>query len=69
MIEMTITKALTALGFDGGWVASENGIILWENDKPQPTEAELIKAGWVKPDAEQPNSIGFFGIPDRLLRP
>jgi hypothetical protein len=52
MIEMTITKALLALGFDGGWVASENGIILWENDKPQPTEAELIKAGWVKPDAE-----------------
>ena len=52
MIDMTITKALLALGFDGGWVASEHGIILWENKEKQPTEAELIKAGWIKPDAE-----------------
>jgi hypothetical protein len=52
MNELTISKALIALGFESGWVTSEYGIILWENTEPQPTEAELIKAGWVKPDAE-----------------
>jgi hypothetical protein len=52
MTEMTIQTALLALGFDSGWVASEHGIILWENDKPQPTEAELIAAGWVKAKVE-----------------
>jgi co-chaperonin GroES (HSP10) len=52
MIEMTITKALLALGFESGWAANEHGIILWDNEAKQPTEAELIAAGWVKPDAE-----------------
>jgi hypothetical protein len=52
MNEITIITALKKLGFDSGWVANEQGIILWENDTPQPTEAELKKAGWVKPDAE-----------------
>jgi hypothetical protein len=50
---MTITTALNSLGFIDGWAASEQeGIILWLNEEPQPTEAELVKAGWVKPDAE-----------------
>ena len=50
MIEMTITTALKSLGFNEGWAASEqDGIVLWLNDKSQPTEAELVKAGWVKP--------------------
>jgi hypothetical protein len=53
MIQSTITKALNSLGFTDGWAASEqDGIILWLNEEKQPTEAELIKAGWVKPDAE-----------------
>jgi hypothetical protein len=51
MNQLTITKALIALGYESGWAANEYGIILWENAEPQPTEAELIKAGWVKPDA------------------
>lgn len=46
---MTIETALRALGFDKGWAANENGIVMWENDKPQPTESQLISAGWVKP--------------------
>lgn len=51
MIEMTITKALNALGFVDGWAASEDdGIILWERNEPQPTETELIAAGWIKPE-------------------
>jgi hypothetical protein len=52
MNPMTIVTALTALGFERGWAANEHGIILWDNEAKQPTEAELIKAGWVKPDAE-----------------
>jgi len=52
MSEMTITTALKALGFEAGWAANEYGITLWLNDEKQPTEAELKKAGWVKPDAE-----------------
>jgi len=47
----TIAQALSKLGFTNGWAASEaDGIILWENDKPQPTDAELIAAGWIKPE-------------------
>jgi hypothetical protein len=52
MNELTIETALKSLGFLSGWAATEHGIILWLNKEPQPTEAELIKAGWVKPDAE-----------------
>jgi hypothetical protein len=52
MTEMTIQTALLSLGFDSGWVVSEHGIILWENEQPQPTEAELIAAGWVKAEVE-----------------
>ena len=52
MNQLTIIDALNKLGFKNKWVVSEYGIILWENDEPQPTEAELIKAGWVKPQDE-----------------
>jgi len=53
MNELTIETALKSLGFSSGWAASEqDGIILWLNEEKQPTEAELKKAGWVKPDAE-----------------
>jgi hypothetical protein len=49
MNQSTITAALISLGFTEGWAASEaDGIILWENEEKQPTEAALIKAGWVK---------------------
>lgn len=50
MNQLTIVVAIQSLGFDGGWVASEDGIILWERDEPQPTEEELVAAGWVKPE-------------------
>jgi hypothetical protein len=55
MMEMTIVKALLALGFDSGWIANENGIIFWDNEKPQPTEKELETAGWVKLKDETPS--------------
>ena len=51
MTESTICLALLSLGFDNGWAASEaDGIILWTREEPQPTDAELIAAGWVKTD-------------------
>ena len=53
MIEPTICTALTALGFVGGYAANDDlGIILWVRDEPQPIEAELIAAGWLKPASD-----------------
>lgn len=47
----TIQTALNSLGFEDGWAANEiDGIILWTRNEPQPTEAELISAGWIKPE-------------------
>lgn len=52
MIDSTIALALQSLGFNDGWAASEaNGVILWQRAEPQPTEAELIAAGWIKPES------------------
>lgn len=48
-MEPTIVTALASLGFDYGWVVNDvDGIVLWERDEPQPTEEELVAAGWVK---------------------
>jgi len=50
MMSPTIVQALASLGIDDGYAANEaEGIILWTHDEPQPTEAELIAAGWIKP--------------------
>jgi hypothetical protein len=46
----SISDALVALGFDGGWAVANNQIIIWDRPEPQPTEAELIAAGWIKPE-------------------
>jgi len=54
MIEPTICTALTSLGFVGGYAANDDlGIILWIRDEPQPTETELIAAGWIKITPEE----------------
>ena len=50
MTEPTLATALITLGFTDGWAINGDNIVLWENDAPQPTEEELIAAGWVKPD-------------------
>lgn len=50
MTEPTLATALLALGFSEGWAISGDAIVLWENTEPQPSETELIKAGWVKPE-------------------
>lgn len=52
MSELTIIAALKKLGFELGWAVNENGILLWENTEPQPSESQLKTAGWVKPKEE-----------------
>ena len=48
----TIGEAIKSLGFDGGWAADDaKGIVLWARDEPQPTETQLIAAGWIKPES------------------
>ena len=49
----TLVNALLTLGFDFGWVVTDGVIELWENDKPQPTDAELIAAGWIKTESPE----------------
>jgi hypothetical protein len=54
---MKLNEVLIQMGFDSGWVASEEqGIVLWERQESQPTEKELIGAGWVKaqPQTKEP---------------
>lgn len=48
--EPSLVTALVALGFTDGWAVSGDTITLWENEALQPTEEELVNAGWVKPD-------------------
>jgi hypothetical protein len=52
---MTIDQVLQSLGYLQGWAANNiDGIVVWENDNPQPTEAELIAAGWIKQEETPP---------------
>lgn len=41
MMEQWICRALVAAGFNDGWAACGDEIILWENSEPQPTIEEL----------------------------
>ena len=36
-----IARALSAAGFETGWAIQGEEIVLWENEAPQPTIAEL----------------------------
>lgn len=44
---------LVKLGFDYGWATANETIVLWEREDAQPTEAELMAAGWIKPEPAQ----------------
>jgi hypothetical protein len=44
MNDKEIINGLLQLGFNSGWVVSENEIKLWENPKPQPTAKEILEA-------------------------
>ncbi len=38
---ITVTKALYALGINGGWKIKEGQIVKWWADKPQPSQSEI----------------------------
>jgi hypothetical protein len=44
MINQEIENGLKQLGFNYGWVITNNEITLWENAAPQPTEQEIQEA-------------------------
>lgn len=55
MMRHAIETWLIGKGFDDGWAFNNlEGIVLWERNEPQPSEAELIAAGWIKPEQETP---------------
>jgi len=41
MIIAPLVQALLDAGFTDGWVVQGEEIVLWENETPQPTRAEL----------------------------
>lgn len=47
---MTLDEVLRQMGFDTDWVIDDFGIVLWERSETQPTELQLIAAGWIKPE-------------------
>lgn len=51
MIIAPLVQALLDAGFTDGWVVQGDEIVLWENETPQPTRAELGL-----PDAPSANS-------------
>lgn len=53
MSNKTLVRALVALGFNGGFATSGDEIVLWENAEPQPTNDELVAAGWEPGDGEE----------------
>tara|TARA_B100001123_G_C14647007_1_gene764066 strand:- start:28 stop:381 length:354 start_codon:yes stop_codon:yes gene_type:complete len=49
----TLSKALYALGIDGGWKIKEGKIVKWWADKPQPSD-EAIQTKLAELRAEEP---------------
>lgn len=50
---MKLSETLQTMGYESDWVADDQKILLWERAELQPTEAELVAAGWVKPESEE----------------
>jgi hypothetical protein len=49
--KLSIQITLEALGYPNGWAGDDiHGITVWINDDPQPTEEQLVAAGWIKQD-------------------
>ena len=44
MTHNELCDGLQQLGFNTGWAASGEEIVLWENSEPQPTAAAIAKA-------------------------
>jgi len=57
MTNEQIVNGLTQLGFNSGWVVSNEEIILWENNVPQPNEADILAASnlWYEQETQRQN--------------
>jgi hypothetical protein len=70
MTDKEIINGLLQLGFNSGWVVSENQIKLWENSEPQPTSKEISDASklWKKTEQDQlkAKELSRQAILDRL---
>lgn len=53
MTDKEIINGLLQLGFNSGWVVSENEIKLWENSEPQPTSKQISDASKLWQNTEQ----------------
>ena len=53
MTDKEIINGLLQLGFNSGWVVSENEIKLWENSEPQPTSKQISDASKLWKNTEQ----------------
>lgn len=55
MNNQEIVNGLSQLGFNSGWVATDDEITLWENSEPQPTAKEISDAAklWAKTQAAE----------------
>ena len=56
MNEPLIVTNLKKLGFTDGWALNGNKIIVWDNDKPQPTYEELGVAPDEESDTDGPDA-------------
>jgi MOSC domain-containing protein YiiM len=64
MSHKKIVEGLLQLGFNSGWVASGEKIILWENPEPQPTMQEILEAAkdYVEPEATVEDKLASVGL-------
>lgn len=55
MNHQEITNGLLQLGFNSGWVVSDDEIVLWENSEPQPDKETIANAAklWDKTQQEE----------------
>ena len=50
MNQDSIVTALAALGYVDGYATIGGTFTIWEHPNDPPTVAELIAAGWIKPE-------------------
>ena len=64
MSHKKIVEGLLQLGFNSGWVARGEEIILWENPEPQPTMQEILEAAkdYVEPEATVEDKLASVGL-------
>lgn len=59
-----IANGLVQLGFNSGWVVSDEQIVLWENEQPQPS-LESIKVAaknYVEPELTVEQKLQSVGL-------